>query len=149
MDVDSAPAPRVELRLPPDARAPATARRSVEGVVLDLDPEARETVQLLVSELVTNSVRHGRLSLTEWIDLCVETTPRAVRVSVSDPGVGFRRPDAPPRPGEPSGWGLYLLEQMSDRWGVKTNHRTVVWFEIERDEPTRANPGRSTRRTPR
>ena len=97
-----------------------------------LDPHTQEAVQLLVSELVTNSVRHGRLGLSQWIDLCVETTPRSVRVSVTDAGVGFDRPEGPPRPGDPSGWGLYLVDQMADRWGVTHDGRTEVWFEIER-----------------
>ena len=98
----------------------------------DLKAEVRETLQLLVTELVTNSIRHGRLGTTQWIDLSVESTPQAVRVSVSDPGVGFSWPAVPPRPGNPSGWGLYLVEQMADRWGVVGNDTTRVWFEIER-----------------
>ncbi|MGH2686238.1 MAG: ATP-binding protein [Actinomycetota bacterium] len=77
-------------------------------------------------------MRHGHLGELQWIDLCVESTPRAVRVSVSDPGVGFDWPAGPPRPGNPSGWGLYLVEQMADRWGVSRNDETQVWFEIER-----------------
>ncbi len=97
-----------------------------------LDHEARETLQLLISELVTNSVRHGRLRAMQWIDLRVESTPRAVRVSVTDPGAGFEWPTGPPRPGNPSGWGLYLVDQMADRWGVSQGGETQVWFEIER-----------------
>jgi anti-sigma regulatory factor (Ser/Thr protein kinase) len=104
----------------------------VDEVASGLHPEARETLQLLVSELVTNSVRHGRLGEMQWIDLCLEATPRSVRVSVKDPGVGFDWPVGPPRPGDPSGWGLYLVEQMADRWGVTRNDETQVWFEIAR-----------------
>ncbi len=123
--------PRLDLRLPPDAHAPAEARRSIERVA-DVDGDALEVLRLLVSELVTNSVRHARLDSTQWIDLCVETTPRSVRVAVTDPGVGFDRPPIAPNPGDPSGWGLYLLEQMADRWGVDRAGGTQVWFEIER-----------------
>ena len=125
-------APRLDLRLPPDDNAPAQARRSLERVVDSLDQDARETLRLLVSELVTNSVRHANLDSGQWIDLCVEANPRAIRVSVSDPGVGFDTPADPPRPGAPSGWGLYLVEQMADRWGVSRDDETRVWFEIER-----------------
>jgi anti-sigma regulatory factor (Ser/Thr protein kinase) len=125
-------APRLDLRLSPDAHAPAEARRSLQRVAGDLDDDALETLRLLVSELVSNSVRHARLDRTQAIELCVESQPRAIRVSVSDPGVGFDTPAGPPRPGAPSGWGLYLVEQMADRWGVDRNGITQVWFEIER-----------------
>lgn len=125
-------APRLDLRLPPDDQAPAAARRSLQRVAGDLEAEALETLRLLVSELVTNSVRHARLDRTQAIELCVESHPRAIRVSVSDPGVGFDAPGGPPRPGAPSGWGLYLVEQMADRWGVDRDGVTQVWFEIER-----------------
>ena len=132
MTVPGEMAPRVDLRLPPTAAAPAEARRSVDDVAPDLDDDAAEILRLLVSELVTNSVRHARLEQSQWIELCVEATPESVRVSVSDPGVGFDRPAGPPRPGEPSGWGLYLVEQMADRWGVVRDPSTQVWFEIAR-----------------
>lgn len=124
--------PRVDLRLAPDPEAPAHARRSVEDVADGLDQEALETLRLLVSELVTNSVRHARLERTQWIDLCLEAYDHTVRVSVTDPGVGFNPPVATPRPGEPSGWGLYLVEQMADRWGIDRDGTTQVWFELER-----------------
>ena len=124
-------APRIDLRLTPDPAAPAQARRSVDRVAADLDAEAVDTLRLLVSELVTNSVRHASLDRTQWIDLCLETRPEAVRVSVTDPGVGFDRPPDVPSPGDPSGWGLYLVEQMADRWGVDRNGVTEVWFELE------------------
>lgn len=125
-------AAQLDVHLPPEPHAPAEARRSIEQVAGDLDQEAMEVLRLLVSELVTNSVRHARLDRSESITLRVESTPRSVRVSVTDPGVGFERPVDGPRPGDPSGWGLYLVEQMADRWGVDRHDRTQVWFEIER-----------------
>ena len=121
----------VEMRLSPSAEAPVAARRSLERVTGGLDSHAVETLRLLVSELVTNSVRHAGLESSQWIDLRVEPTPEAVRVSVTDPGRGFDRPSAP-RAGDASGWGLYLVEQMADRWGVSQDGVTSVWFEIDR-----------------
>ena len=121
----------VEMRLSPSAEAPVAARRSLERVTGGLDSHAVETLRLLVSELVTNSVRHAGLDSSQWIDLRVEPTPEAVRVSVSDPGRGFDRPSSP-RAGDASGWGLYLVEQMADRWGVSQDGVTSVWFEIDR-----------------
>ena len=122
----------VELRLAPSPEAPATARRSLEDVDFGLDDELVETLRLLVSELVTNSVRHAGLDSSQWIRLRVEPTGDTLRVSVTDPGVGFEGPASAPTAGEPSGWGLYLVEQMADRWGISQDGVTSVWFEIDR-----------------
>lgn len=89
-------------------------------------------MRLLVSELVTNSVRHARLEDGGWINVCVEESPRALRVAVTDPGVGFDERPGPPQPGDRSGWGLHLVEQLADRWGVSRDGKMMVWFEIDR-----------------
>ena len=38
-----------------------------------------------------------------------------------------------PDPARPSGWGLYLVRELSDRWGVERNKQTRVWFELDRE----------------
>ena len=97
---------------------------------LELDGAVRSLVALLVSELVTNSVRHAGGSA---IALAVEIDARRARVEVADAGGGFRPPPAPvPGEARPSGWGLYLVERFSDRWGVSREGHTRVWFEIDR-----------------
>ena len=66
------------------------------------------------------------------IGLVVELADDALRVEVHDPGGGFV-PTAPsPDPARPSGWGLYLVAELADRWGVDSDHRTLVWFELDR-----------------
>ena len=122
---------RLDLRLEPTRTAPAEARRSLELVVGGVDQEALETLQLLVSELVTNSVRHAQLEGGAEIGVQVEADARAIRVAVSDPGKGFDVPDDVPAAGSPSGWGLFLVEQMADRWGVDRDGDTRVWFELD------------------
>ena len=124
--------PHFEVQLPPTEQAPAAARRSLERLDGQLDPDGLETMRLLVSELVTNSVRHARLEDGGWINLCVEESPRALRVAVTDPGVGFEERPGPPQPGDHSGWGLHLVEQLADRWGVSRDGKMMVWFEIDR-----------------
>jgi anti-sigma regulatory factor (Ser/Thr protein kinase) len=124
--------PSFEVRLSPTDRAPAAARQSLDRLAGRLDPAGLETMRLLVSELVTNSVRHARLEHTGWINLSVEEHSDAVRVAVTDPGVGFDERPGPPQPGDPSGWGLHLVEQLADRWGISRDGETKVWFEIER-----------------
>jgi anti-sigma regulatory factor (Ser/Thr protein kinase) len=122
----------IETRLAPTARAPAQARRAVERLAGRLRPYERHALQLLVSELVTNSVRHAELHPQQVIQLEIRVRPEAVRVSVSDPGQGFAPPTDPPSPHEPGGWGLFLVQRVADRWGVRRDGQNEVWFELAR-----------------
>ena len=122
-----------DVSLPADAGAPAAARRALEGMRPSLDRRAFEETVLLVSELVTNSVRHARLSTNESIDLRVRVDPRRVHVDVTDSGPGFDPDTTRPAPDLQSGWGLILLRRLAARWGVRRNHDTTVWFEVTRD----------------
>jgi anti-sigma regulatory factor (Ser/Thr protein kinase) len=120
------------LRLAPTVHAPARARGIVDELAGELDPEEHEALQLLVSELVTNSVRHARFGPEGWIDLQIRLRPDTVRVTVKDPGGGFSPPERVPHPGQPYGWGLLLVQRVADRWGIDTNDHTEVWFELRR-----------------
>jgi anti-sigma regulatory factor (Ser/Thr protein kinase) len=123
---------QIDLRLNPDSEAILAARHSLdrfEGLLL---PEKLEDVRLVVSELVTNSVRHAGLSPDEQISLAVAISGGSVRGRVCDPGPGFEKPTEPrPRTDLSGGWGLPIVERISDRWGVKRNGCACVWFEID------------------
>ena len=113
-----------------DARpdGPAQARRIVaEELSTLLSPAALEDVKLMASELVTNGIEHGsRENVPLMLDLCVNGD---IRCAVLDHGPGFAarvREDV--RGGHR--WGLRLVEQLSDRWGLECSPgRTEVWFE--------------------
>jgi integral membrane sensor domain MASE1/anti-sigma regulatory factor (Ser/Thr protein kinase) len=90
-------------------------------------------VRLLISELVTNSVRHSQAGAGDSIELRVSVFADRLRVEVSDHGRGFQRRVRVPERGSGSGWGLYLVDQLADRWGVSREEATHVWFEIDRD----------------
>ncbi|HEY6761317.1 MAG TPA: ATP-binding protein [Baekduia sp.] len=111
--------------------APASARRAVErfGERGALDETVVPDVKLLVSELISNSVKYGR---DGQVTLILRTDrPGHVYVEVVDQGVGFV-PVARDRPKtEPGGWGLHMVEALTDRWGVREGS-THVWFEIDR-----------------
>lgn len=96
-----------------------------------MDEERLDEVRLLVSELVTNSVRHSGMGDREWIGLRVDHSPRMLRVEVTDKGPGFEAGQPLPSMYQDSGWGLYLVEQIADRWGVKQEEGTCVWFELD------------------
>jgi anti-sigma regulatory factor (Ser/Thr protein kinase) len=123
---------RVQRRLPATPEAASTARHALDDLG-DAVPDARlRDVRLLVSEVVTNAVRHANLAAGDAIELVVELNTGALRVEVHDPGGGFV-PSAPsPDPTRPSGWGLYLVAELADRWGVDSDETTLVWFEFDR-----------------
>jgi anti-sigma regulatory factor (Ser/Thr protein kinase) len=112
------------------------ARHAVAGLAPFLDPTVADNAQLLVSELVTNSVRHAGLPEEASIEFSVRASAEVLMVEVADAGRGFDH-TSPPRPrsvkgvAEPSGWGLFLVDQISDRWGaVQMDGETRVWFEL-------------------
>jgi anti-sigma regulatory factor (Ser/Thr protein kinase) len=112
------------------ATAPALARRHVQDEVTAPFTDSRlQDLALLTSEVVTNAVQHSR---TAAIELAVVDGTTFTRIEVSNPGHPWdRRPE--PRASEPDeagGWGLFLVEQLSDRWGVSDSDRTV-WFEFD------------------
>lgn len=118
----------LRLRLPVGPGAPGTARRCVQALAPYLGEDLAEELALLVSELVTNSVRHGELSDEACIDVGVESND-ALRVEVIDPGIGFARAARPTD--DASGWGLVIVDELADRWGVSEDHPTRVWLEID------------------
>jgi anti-sigma regulatory factor (Ser/Thr protein kinase) len=124
----------IHLRLPAEPGSVSTAQHSVFPVASGLPPAVVDDVRLLISELVTNAIRHGGLSREDWIELEVEVSPATVHVEVVDPGVGFRpqapSPRTPDSPGS-SGWGLVFLDRIASRWGVNNRNGTCVWFEMD------------------
>ena len=123
---------QIDLRLTPTSEAILTARHYLDRLESVLPPEKLEDVRLIVSELVTNSVRHAGLSPDEEISLTVAISDESVRGRVCDPGPGFEKPSEPrPRTDLSGGWGLPILERISDRWGVERNGCACVWFEID------------------
>ncbi len=122
---------QINLKLAPEPEAVQAARHSLDQLGDSLPPEKLEDVRLVVSELVTNSVLHAGLSPNEQISLTVMVSAGSVRGRVCDPGPGFKVPSEPcPRSDLTGGWGLPIVETISDRWGVEQNSRACVWFEI-------------------
>jgi anti-sigma regulatory factor (Ser/Thr protein kinase) len=120
----------IDLQFRGGPEAAALARGALTKLRGDLDPPLMETMRLLVTELVANSVRHTG---SDSVRLKVLVGRSAVVVEVSDSGPGFkyrprRRTDA-----EESGWGLFLVERLANRWGVgREGSSTRVWFELRR-----------------
>ena len=116
------------FQFPPADDAPAQARAALEVFDQILSPEVLEDLQLVVSELVTNSVKFGprraiTLALTVGGDGIVQG-------EVIDQGDGSKaKVEMSPEPSLAGGWGLHLVDQVAMRWGVHEGS-THVWFEI-------------------
>ena len=91
----------------------------------------RGALRLLVSELVTNCVRHAKVTGDAPVELAVRVAGGTIRVEVHDGGTGFTAPRTPRPRGADGGYGLYLVERMATRWGVDTRVGTRVWFELD------------------
>jgi len=95
-----------------------------------LQPPRREDLELVMSEIVTNAIRHGRPEG----DILLAATPKDgyLCVQVTDDGPGLvPRPGAMPSD-ENGGFGLFLVARLTRRWGLtREDGRTRVWFELD------------------
>ena len=124
---------RYELDLARDPDSAAVAREALAEVPHRLTPRRFEDARLLISELVTNAIRHAGLAEDDVITLVLVAEVDMLRIEVSDPGAGFELVEPVPDPARPSGWGLYLVSELSDRWGMEHDERTRVWCELDRE----------------
>jgi anti-sigma regulatory factor (Ser/Thr protein kinase) len=123
------------VRLPCDARAPGAARIVVAQRLHDrIAAGVLERAQLVVSELVTNSVRHSGTGRADAVIVRVSLSRTMVRLEVEDAGRGGVIAPRPPDLDSGGGFGLQLVEALSDRWGLErsTPHGTIVWALLPR-----------------
>jgi anti-sigma regulatory factor (Ser/Thr protein kinase) len=122
-----------EFSLPPAPAAATAARTAVtERLAASLGQQVLEDVRLLVTELITNALRHGALTPGDRVGVKASVDHGVVRLEVSDPGrdgdVEIREPGA-----RGGGYGLYLVEKLARRWGVDRREGTTVWCELAPD----------------
>ena len=123
--------PGIAVELETGANAASEARAALAVLDGRVDANALDDVRLLVSELVTNSVRHSGADPAARVRLDVMSRDGTVRVEVSDSGGGFVAGPRTKGQDEVGGWGLHLVERIAVRWGVDTGRLTRVWFEID------------------
>ncbi|WFB07295.1 ATP-binding protein [Streptomyces sp. LX-29] len=119
-----------EVRLPSRPESASTARRLTEMVVArhwGLSGEVAEHAVLLVSELVGNAVRHTG---ARAFGLRLLRRRGWLRIEVRDPSRGLPCL-MPVAPLDISGRGLFLVDELSERWGVDLLPRgKTTWFEM-------------------
>ena len=120
----------LRLFLPPNPDSvPAARRAATDAARTLLGPEQTPSLALLVSEVVTNALLHG--DSDQDVEVVIAVDDALVRVEVCDRGDGFvPAPKALDHDGD-GGYGLYLVEQLSDRWGWSRSDCTRVWFEMD------------------
>jgi anti-sigma regulatory factor (Ser/Thr protein kinase) len=124
----------VRRSIAPDLHAPAAARQALDGFRGQLEADVIERSALVVTEVVTNSVTHAGLTAAQPIGLNLQVLPECLRIEVKDEGTRSFDPVVTlPYPGQSSGRGFWMVDQLTDRWGVDFTRSTRVWCEFDLD----------------
>ncbi len=106
------------------------ARQAVSASLRSWGAAPDPNTMLVVSELMTNAVRHG----LGVVHVTVSIDDRRVRVEVHDQGAGlpaFREPETSGT--GVGGFGLHLVDALAEDWGIEKGVGTRVWAETRRD----------------
>ncbi|MFL5781052.1 MAG: ATP-binding protein [Thermoleophilaceae bacterium] len=107
--------------------APAAARRMVRDI--EVDDGARARLELILSELVTNSVVHAGEATGAELSIRLQHESELLRGEVCGEGPEFEWAPHDPDLDEPGGLGLMIVDQLTERWGISHNSHVCVWFE--------------------
>ena len=111
--------------------APAAARAAVSDWLTGrISDDVLDDARLLLSELVTNSVRHGHLTIDATVGISARLAHDTLRFEVRDPGRDGTITPRTANPIEGGGYGLQLVATVAARWGVNRTDDTHVWFEL-------------------
>jgi serine/threonine-protein kinase RsbW len=122
-----------DVSIPLGVQAPGAARAVVMRCLAERASSfVIEDAQLLVSELVTNSLRHSGVRDGDDVAVRVHLWHDALRLEVEDRGADGVIAPRPPDPAAGSGLGLNLVQALSERWGVvrSPDGPTRVWAQL-------------------
>jgi serine/threonine-protein kinase RsbW len=115
-----------------DDHAPEQARRALRELGDDIG-QRQPDAELIISELVTNAVKHSDGPTEEPVELVLEAQGDSLRIEVCDAGNGFLRAAVQNRaPTDSGGWGFVIVEAIADAWGVRHNGKTCAWAVLHR-----------------
>jgi PAS domain S-box-containing protein len=128
---DDASESLLELSLPGGPAAPGAARRALSAALGGrLSERAEGDALIILSELVTNAIRHGGArEESESVGVHAALRDGALRLEITDPGPGFEPGGHGPRPD--GGYGLHLLDRLATSWGVSGAEPVTVWVELD------------------
>jgi anti-sigma regulatory factor (Ser/Thr protein kinase) len=125
---------RLDLRVLASPKEVAGVRAALGS--LEMPERMLDVAALLVTELLSNSIKHAGLGPEDEIRLTADWSGQRLRITVRDrpsssalpPVTGSIRPPAEAE----SGWGLYLIDQLASRWGrLEDAAGAGFWFELE------------------
>ena len=121
----------VSIDLPPEPESARRAREQLKRFRASVGESTFIDLCLLVDELVVEAL-HGPADggATTDIQLRAELDGDRIHVVVAEGGGAYRLPSRRPEPGDP-GFGLHLVQRLSDRWGIRREGgRATVWLEL-------------------
>jgi anti-sigma regulatory factor (Ser/Thr protein kinase) len=119
----------LSIELACDRSAPAIVRTELSEVSDQTWP--LDDVLLVASELVTNAVRHSGCHDTHTLEVIVRLRHGRLLISVHDPGIsGAAAEPTEPKSTEPGGWGLRIIDELSEHWGAERPDGYRVWAEL-------------------
>jgi anti-sigma regulatory factor (Ser/Thr protein kinase) len=126
----------ISLRIRGGDDAPTRARRWAHAQLRGHIPATTASdAELLVSELVTNSVVHANVGAGRALTVDVTTLDDRLRIAVADPGSRLKPCILPPDPETPGGLGLLLVDELCETWGVRQDlGPNCVWCELLLDK---------------
>ena len=118
------------MTLPATGHSVRLARQATRTVLIAWQlVHVEESAVLLVSELVTNAVRHARDTEVIAVDLLAEQC--WLRIEILDTDRHWPQPRIPDR-FEESGFGFVLVDALAGQWGVReTDSGKAVWAELD------------------
>jgi anti-anti-sigma factor len=121
---------RIDATYPAIPATVPIARGTFAEKFADLPADSLNDGKVLLTELVTNAIRHGARA-DGWVRLMVHELDRKVRIEVTDSGEIDGVPAIQPaRPGRVGGWGLRVVDSVATRWGVTNDSGRTVWCEL-------------------
>ena len=125
------------MSVPASPVAGSALRKAVRSLEVFFGPDKAEEVELLVTELATNGVKHAATTGVNRITLDASVGDEGLHVAVSDRGEGFTPVERSPVALRARRLGPDAGRRIADRWGVESEP-TRVWFELAGDHETLA-----------
>ncbi|WP_411105599.1 ATP-binding protein [Streptomyces sp. cmx-4-9] len=128
-------ADEIFLLLPRNTRAPGRARALLRErlAAWEVEAEPTATAELLLSELVTNAVRHARAPQGRDIGVRLARRDGVLRVEVSDAGPPVTLTPQVVADEDERGRGLAIVSALAERWGCCPRRHGIgkaVWAEV-------------------
>jgi anti-sigma regulatory factor (Ser/Thr protein kinase) len=125
----------ISFGVPGGVQAPRHARSVMSSHLRDIDPTVASDAELIISELVTNSVRHAGVESDQLVTVDLMLLNEHLRITVTDPGCDLEPRLITDDLDGLGGHGLRLVEQLSAAWGVGRDAvgATQVWCDLVLD----------------